>query len=583
MKVRAIVYEHIPFLARLEEAYNRLPCHIRALLFCTFVVVKFAVSFFIMQHVFAYIHGDSNAGFGFGGAAVVAGPGGSVSRDHQASTARHLQPAASEMSTNGSFRGINANNKSAQHTSSTHENNNNHRQKNVQLTSAVEHADTDNTAMNANAANDEGGGDLEPFRILHIVTALSEYNNGKRFTVAGEDRLSELLVPVLQYCVESMLTQPGWEVDVYLVLGWSLKPERRKIIEDALPPGVGLEIWDNATPIGYDLKNAGTRRKEKDEKLSEITRALARQHRFVIKDKLDEYDFFSVWEDDMLISSDHISNFLELTEMFENLAKDAPKTSDPKAYHGELSETQLKRLVPGFIRVEALLDPNQETFKVAGIDIDKNVSIDPSFCCGIPPSFKLLSNPPNKPEAEHLMMWETGIKGLGVREIHPLGWFALQIGPKNLRRTEEIASYWSGEDGAFGDEKRPRGGEPKMFGQQGGYMLTRDQVIFFQEEACKDGFLPPFDHPFVDDGLHMVNVEFWSGGYQHFGGNGHFVQGCNMQRVISLEPEKFSKQLLYHTANNKQKQITKARQSNVNTVFQQLHTVKKAAIAKKSR
>mmetsp|Transcript_20472 Transcript_20472/g.31305 ORF Transcript_20472/g.31305 Transcript_20472/m.31305 type:complete len:506 (+) Transcript_20472:152-1669(+) len=505
MKARAIVYEHIPFLAQLEEAYNmykhRLPCHyvhLRHLVVVLYLACcgQVCCYFFFMRHASAY---------------------------------------------------------------------------------------TD-TAMNAVAfaANDRGmmNDNLEPssFRILHIVTALSEKNDGSGHTIAGEDRLSELIVPVLQHCVESMLTKPGWEVDVYLVLGWSLKPERRKIIEDALPQRVGLEIWDDATPISYDV-NDGRR----DDQLSEILRALARQHRFVIKDKLDEYDFFSVWEDDMLVSSDHISNFLELTEMFKKLAKEAPKTSDPKAYHGELSETQLKRLIPGFVRVEVLLDPNQETFEAEGIEIDKNVSIDPSLCCGIPPSLKLLSNPPNKPEAEHLVMWETGIKGLGVREIYPFGWFALQNGPTNLHLTEKIASYWSGEDGAFGDEMRPSAGDPKMFGQQGGYMLTRDQVIYLQEEACKGGFLPPYGYPFVDDGLHMVNVEFWSGGYQHFGGNGAVVQGCNMQRVISLEPEKFSKQLLYHTANNKQKAIVKARQSNVNTVFRQLQTVKKAAIAKISR
>lgn len=261
------MFEHIPLLARLEEAYNQLPCYVRAFACCTFVVVKFVISFFVMRYMIAYIHGDD-----FGTAGV-----------SQLNEARRLPV----MRKSGIFRG---GTRSVSHDS----------KQEVQILptegrgSAAEHIDTD-TATNSFANNN--GGDPKPFRILHIVTALAEKNNGTRGTIRGEDRLAELLVPVLQYSVESMLTQPGWEVDVYLVLGWSMKPERRKIIEDALPPGVGLEVWDDATPIGYDRhkKRNGGRYKARDEQLSEITRALARQHRYVIKDKLDEYDLFSVW------------------------------------------------------------------------------------------------------------------------------------------------------------------------------------------------------------------------------------------------------------------------------------------------
>jgi len=127
----------------------------------------------------------------------------------------------------------------------------------------------------------------EKFRILHVVTSLSEFNNGHRNTIQGDDRLINTLIPALRASVESMALEKSWHVDVFLVLGFTLKPERKKLIVDALPDWVGLEVWDDATPLYYD--------RGKNAKLELDTRALARQHRFVFKDKLKYYDFFSAW------------------------------------------------------------------------------------------------------------------------------------------------------------------------------------------------------------------------------------------------------------------------------------------------
>jgi len=127
----------------------------------------------------------------------------------------------------------------------------------------------------------------EKFRILHVVTSLSEFNNGHRNTIKGDDRLVNTLIPALRASVESMASEKSWHVDVFLVLGFTLKPERKKLIVDALPDWVGLEVWDDATPLYYD--------RGQNAKLELDTRALARQHRFVFKDKLEYYDFFSAW------------------------------------------------------------------------------------------------------------------------------------------------------------------------------------------------------------------------------------------------------------------------------------------------
>jgi hypothetical protein len=46
--------------------------------------------------------------------------------------------------------------------------------------------------------------------------------------------------------------------------------------------------------------------------------------------------------------------------------------------------------------------------------------------------------------------------------------------------------------------------------------------------------------------------EWWSGGL-------HLVtkrHACNLQRIVSLDPDQFGLHLLYHTANNKQASIT---------------------------
>jgi hypothetical protein len=58
---------------------------------------------------------------------------------------------------------------------------------------------------------------------------------------------------------------------------------------------------------------------------------------------------------------------------------------------------------------------------------------------------------------------------------------------------------------------------------------------------------------------------------------------CNMQRIILLDPKNFSKSLIYHSANNKQRQLTqeglKERFTKANTLLGQLNTVRKQALA----
>jgi hypothetical protein len=437
----------------------------------------------------------------------------------------------------------------------------------------------------------------KPLRILHIVTALRDINNGSRGTKAGEDRLKNVFIPILKHSVESMMAPPyNYEVDVFLVLGWNIAPERKQLIEDALPEGVGLQIWNDAVPLGYD-------RPKTDKAMKPVTRGLARQHRFVIKDKLNYYDLFSVFEDDMSVTGGHVHHYLEMSEELNRLKEEAPDTvpeGEPtkdteQRFHGNLTKKQLAAMIPGFIRVEVLLDqekwPAQKELAPIPVDLEfetkdgemTHKTFDPVPCCLLPANIGKIPPAPI-PTHDDVMIWETAVKGTVVRKMPEggsglLDWVMLQPGKKDFGGPHWTGGYWSGRDGAFGSMERPGAGDPQLIAQQGGWMLTRDQVIEMHNNHCRHGFLPPFEDPahggdYNQDGLTLNNVEFWSGGFSIFSGT---RAGCNMQRVINLDPDHFSKHFLYHTANNKQKTLQNFRYLKANNFLGQINSVVKAA------
>ena len=92
-------------------------------------------------------------------------------------------------------------------------------------------------------------------------------------------------------------------------------------------------------------------------------------------------------------------------------------------------------------------------------------------------------------------------------------------------------------------------------------MATRKQVQRFNN-FCKGGFLPEFD---MKDGGVWNNVEFWSGGFQLFGG-----KQCGVQRIVDMRPEKFSRHLMYHSSNNKQFTINGNRMVEIEGMYKDL-------------
>ena len=404
----------------------------------------------------------------------------------------------------------------------------------------------------------------------------------------GQDRLQEVLIPALSEGVTSMV-EADWHVDVYLICGFELSPERKQLIIDTLPDGVGLQVWNDAAPLGYD---GG------EKLIKPVQRALARQHRFVIADKLDQYDFFSVWEDDMLITAKHIQHYLNVSNELDRLKQEASSKQisvSEKSITGSMSYEQLERVFPGFIRVE-VLKPNfeaQHNLDPIHVDLDFSDnetpdfhSIDPEPCCSISSttSQKLKSLIPPHPNSEDVIVWEAAVEGYGVREFpqpSSIGWVALQPGPEQ-KDNSFVHGYWAGDSGVYKNhtdkpQEKPFSMIPRLFGQQAGFMATRKQIKSF-ERLCQFEFLPPFTK-FHKERMLWISQEFWLGGLQLWGKR---KGACNFQRILLLEPDMFSKHLIYHTSNNKQSTIDRERLVKANNLLGQLNSVKKAAMASMS-
>ena len=160
--------------------------------------------------------------------------------------------------------------------------------------------------------------------------------------------------------------------------------------------------------------------------------------------------------------------------------------------------------------------------------------------------------------------WETVPEAMTVTALPQLGWFALMPLPfaKN-----SITSLWVGDaliknskSKASGtnaglarpnniqfQHQRPRQEDAKAFAQQGGWVLTREQLV--RVKATCEGFLPPFPARWIKD-----NVEFYSGGFQLFNAN-----RCGLQRLLSLSSAHYGNHLLHHVGQNKHRTLATTR------------------------
>lgn len=335
------------------------------------------------------------------------------------------------------------------------------------------------------------------------------------------------------------------------------------MIVDALPEGVGLEVWEDAIPLHYS--KTYNKPPRPDQKIELGDHALSRQHRFVLRDKLPYYDFFVCFEDDMRVTAEHVVNFLELSSDIRQLHQQALSSSDQHAHVADaspprtprhkpndgasfgndvvddpISAENVKRLFPGLLRVEVLdrtndlrrsgalenhrfakeVPPSKHAFGSNG-----ESPLQPTICCDEddPPRGKMTAHP----TMDEVIMWETNVQATGVRRFpEPIGWAAAMP----VEDRSDVGSFWSGYPATYGEEngKRPRRVDATI-GNQAGFMATRAQIDYFHETACPGGFLPPFDDGhWKGDSLQRHSVEFWSGGFQLFG-------QCYLNRILSMD------------------------------------------------
>jgi hypothetical protein len=422
----------------------------------------------------------------------------------------------------------------------------------------------------------------ESVKVLYMVTSMAEFDDGNRDTLRGRDRYKETLIPVVLEAVHSMLNS-GFQVDVYLVTHYELSPDRLALLQEQLPPSVGLQVWDDATPLGYA---PDTNKDDDKRKIRPITRALSRQHRYIIKDKLLYYDLFVNFEDDMMIKGEHLDHYLAVTKEIERLKKAAPgripddnppnKLMDQ--YHGNLTKIQLARMVPGLIRVEVVEDraaferergKTPMPFPQSSSTGTTNALplINTKTCCQKTLGFWKQDTP--EPTTDNVFLWETQTIVLGLRKMPTnasllLDWVFLQKGVDQnwIPREKIIGEFWTGNTLPTTVD-RPDPTLPQTINNQGGWIGTRDQIFAWHRAHCNGLFLPPYK----DQEALKNNVEFWSGGLNLVGRN-----ACQLQRIISMHPKGFSKHLIYHTSNNKQKRKDLVF-TNVQAFWEQLYSV----------
>jgi hypothetical protein len=430
---------------------------------------------------------------------------------------------------------------------------------------------------------------------------MSEVDNGLRSTIKGNDRFTHTLLPVAQESVHSML-QSGFHVDFYLISHFTISSKRRSQLHDAFPDEVGVQVWDDATPLGYDeFLDRRT--------VVPVMRSLARQHRFVIKDKFLHYDVFVNFEDDMVVHGHHVSSYWNVTQMLYRLrlaAPDALPTSVAPTvnatltlYHGNMTKIQLERCIPGFMRVEVALpgfQPHLRNRNAIPIDFGWNLAetsdshVNASVCCHLNSSLNWIpQQTPMEARPSQLYYWETSIEALQVRQLPNDEWVLLQGGNADVFYVDPshpVGGYWVGRAHPIDADhsarylssfvSRPDPTKSLYMNNQGGWMATRRQIHDWGTRHCRGGFLPPYDvRYYPGDGIESKTVEFWSGGISIAG-----VLSCNLQRIIPLDPQSFSAHLLYHVSNNKQKERNLRYRFSSHTVdefWAQLNTVRKSA------
>lgn len=277
---------------------------------------------------------------------------------------------------------------------------------------------------------------------------------------------------------------------------------------------------------------------------------------------------------------EHHLSWMHRIRYFQNrTAVEKPKNPS-KDWGDAPSFEEWKRLRPGLIRVEGLQKGHRGTQRSLAVPVHERTTsnVNASLCCQTNASARNDGEISLVPVAKgsDLMLWEADVLGMGLRHLPETptewkhdnvtgspGWIALLPGVHPRKR---MHSFWPGNM-LTPKPSKPGTCDPKYIAQSAGWMASPEELMEFHEEFCPGSFLPPFVAPvFQQDGFWRNNVEFWSGGIQLW-------CRCDIQRIVSLESDQeFSKHLIYHSSNNKQKSIPTERLVRVSNFLGQLKT-----------
>jgi hypothetical protein len=373
---------------------------------------------------------------------------------------------------------------------------------------------------------------------------------------------------------------------------------------------------------------------------------LARQHRYVIKDKLPYYDFFVVLEDDMVYTSQHVLQYIKLNNlrveqirkekhiliqsMKNNMKNDPPKQQQQQQLQSksavfrqlhiiEMSETTkwnkdlelevLEQMRPGFIRTEVveerfplqlrqqLQDRSRQILQIKQMqkesklfkddEPDQDGTIDVSGCCDLPNHIATqMSNAvlhPH-PRLEDVIVWETNTNGLNVRP-----WTAVSKTSKTNPNSWWIAATM------IGSLKFPSYWAGEVFSLNKGRGPADPKLIAQSAGWMGHAFdvldfdtnhcsgMGGFLPPFDGHPYQFALDGLWKHNVEFWSGGVQLWDWCHIQRYFSLESAReFSNHLVYHSSNNKQYAKTD-RLVPIQTLWDELMFAKQQGITQLSK
>jgi hypothetical protein len=361
-------------------------------------------------------------------------------------------------------------------------------------------------------------GVARPQRLLYTVTSWHDTGfprttNGTAFATDTDaapsfDRFRHRVVPLLVANVQSLTIIKDWDVHVVLITAYPISPSQRSFLSERIPPHVRWTVWDGACPLGYSHDD--------DRTLRENCHALARQHRYVIKDQLLQHDVFIALDDTVRVTARHVQQYLRLSHELEDWrsAVSGPVLgTDGAVTTTVLSKHQLDRLAPVVIPVQKRGNESRGMPRL-------RASSDVEPCC----------NHGNwNPGDELISSRDYVFQQSNLFQPSKLHLFRPAVDPPHNTTTASEGIFVLSNMDTPRLEFMRLSPFPSVPTRSGGWMATQVQLVRWDGDLCLGPLLPPWgETTFPKDGF-SLNAEYWLGGFQTLA-----KIDCPWQRLVDL-------------------------------------------------